>query len=249
MEQPFILFAKFYCPMTRQNFSVYATAHACEAGLYRSKNVIWAEYSFETERGSPLTLNFWSNQRFDSHSSNKKLKADSTQWKLNSRRYSLLGFRVICRRYSTVNWPKSFIALAKLVEAILWWVAKFLAAEKDARLLDKAAERPDVVTSHAAELPDAVVWQAAELQGIVASQAAEILDAVVGQPAEIPDLAAYQDCGSPDSVAWQVAELPGYLAWPYRGPIFSKTCAICGTHWHFQQSKQMPQAQTSGRQN
>lgn len=114
------------------------------------------------------------------------------------------------------------------MEAILWWVAKILAAEKDARLLDKAAERPDVVsTSHAAELPDAVVWQAAELQGIVASQAAEILDAVVGQPAEIPDLAAYQDCGSPDSVAWQVAELPGYLAWPYRGPIFSKTCAIC----------------------
>ena len=33
MEQFFILFAKFACPVTRQNFPLLPTAHDCEIGL------------------------------------------------------------------------------------------------------------------------------------------------------------------------------------------------------------------------
>ena len=32
MEQSFILFAKFDCPVARQKFSLLATAHDCETG-------------------------------------------------------------------------------------------------------------------------------------------------------------------------------------------------------------------------
>ena len=32
VEQFSILFAKFYCPVTRQKFSLLATAHDCETG-------------------------------------------------------------------------------------------------------------------------------------------------------------------------------------------------------------------------
>ena len=39
MEQFFILFAKFDCPVAHQNFPLLATSHDCETGLWQDENV------------------------------------------------------------------------------------------------------------------------------------------------------------------------------------------------------------------
>ena len=46
MEQSSILPAKFDCPVARQNFLVYATAHDCETGFFPTLHLFGGEGAF-----------------------------------------------------------------------------------------------------------------------------------------------------------------------------------------------------------